>query len=276
VGLVSALLVFVVGLVLAIRATPALGSELKIAPLLLLIVLSAPLGTVLNTIELHALSRIADGPMSWRTSLDLTVFTSAANMMPIPGGALTKLAGMKAHGVAYGVGSAMILLSFLIWGALAFLYAAVALALLEARPTAIIFTAVGLALLFVCILGFARFRNWRMVGVVAAMRVISFAVDAWRFQLALVAIGVSVTYLQCSVFVVVAFIGSAVVIVPSGLGVSEAAGALVATFVGISASYGFIATAIQRVARLVGLAMIAGAFIAFGGRRSVEDHSGSR
>lgn len=263
-GLIGALIVFVVGLVLAVRATPELGSELKIAPLLLLILLSAPLGTVLNTIELHALSRIAGGPMSWRTSLELTVFTSAANLMPIPGGALTKLAGMKAHGVGYGVGSAMVVLSFMVWGALAFLYSGAALALLGAMPMAATFALAGVALLTVSAFGFARFRSWRMVGIVAGMRIVSFAVDAWRFQLALIAIGVSASYLQCSVFVVVAFIGSAVVIVPQGLGVSEAAGALIATFVGISAGYGFIATAIQRVVRLVGLALIAVGFILIG------------
>src|SRR5919112_1252295 len=65
---------------------------------------------------------IPGGPMSWRTSFELTVYTSAANMLPLPGGAIAKLAAMKVHGVGIGRGSAMILLSSAIWGGLAFLY----------------------------------------------------------------------------------------------------------------------------------------------------------
>jgi hypothetical protein len=260
-GLAGALIVFLAGLYWAIQGSPEFGSELKIAPLLLLIALSAPLGTVLNTIELWALSRIAGGPMSWRTSLDLTVYTSAANMLPVPGGAITKLAGFRAHGVGYGTATAMIVLSFLAWGGLAFLYSAVALLLLDQSHLAGLFVIAGLAFLVATVVGFARFGHWRMVAIVAATRLVTFATDAVRYWLALTAIGVTASLLQCSALVVVPYIGASVVIVPSGLGVSEAAGALLATFVGIAAASGFISTAIQRIARLVGLALIAGAFM---------------
>lgn len=260
-GLAGALIVFLAGLYWAIQGSPDLLREVRIAPLLLLIVLSAPLGTVLNTIELWALSRIAGGPMSWRTSLDLTLYTSAANMLPLPGGAITKLAGFRAHGVGYGTATAMIVLSFLAWGGLAFLYSAVALLLQDEPRVAGLFAIASAALLTVSIIGFARYGHWAMVAIVAATRVATFVTDAIRYWLALTAIGVTVSILQCSALVVVAFIGAAVVIAPSGLGVSEAAGALLATFVGITAASGFISTAIQRIARLVGLALIAVVFV---------------
>jgi uncharacterized membrane protein YbhN (UPF0104 family) len=112
-------------------------------------------------------------------------------------------------------------------------------------------------LLIASVIGFSRYRHWAMVAIVAATRVATFVADAFRYWLALTAIGVTVSLLQCSVLVVVAFIGAAVVVVPSGLGVSEATGALMATFVGITAASGFISTAIQRIARLVGLALMA-------------------
>lgn len=270
-GLAGALVVFVAGLWWALSASPGLLTELKLAPLLLLVVLSAPLGTVLNTIELWALSRIAGGPMSWRTSLDLTLYTSAANMLPLPGGAITKLAGFRAHGVGYGAATAMVVLSFLLWGGLAFLYAAVALLLQDKLQLAGLFGLTSLALTAASIAGFARHGRWTMVAIVAATRIATFVSDAVRYWLALTAMGLSVGILQCSVLVVVAFIGSAVVIAPSGLGVSEAAGALVATFVGITAAQGFVSTAIQRVGRLVGLAVIALAFVVRPRRAPIPD-----
>jgi hypothetical protein len=100
-GLAGALIIFVAGLVWTIRETPGLEPTISVWQLLLLLMLSAPAGTVLNTLELYALGRIAGGPMPMRTSLELTIYTSAANMLPLPGGVVTKLAGMKAHGSSY-------------------------------------------------------------------------------------------------------------------------------------------------------------------------------
>jgi uncharacterized membrane protein YbhN (UPF0104 family) len=262
-GLVGALVVFGGGLWLALAENLDLVAHLKVAPLIWLVVISAPIGTALNALELWALARISAGPMSMRTSLELTIYTSAANMLPLPGGAVTKLAGFKAHGVGYAVGIWMIVLSFLVWGGLAFLYAAAALAALGEVQLAGLFVIAGIAFLVAGAFGFARFGHWPMVALVAVTRLLNFMADALRYWLALTAMGVTVTFLQCSVFAVVAFLGAAVVFVPSGLGVSEAAGALVATFVGISAASGFISTAVQRIARLIGLAGIAVVFMFF-------------
>ena len=43
--------------------------------------------------------------MRWRTCFEVTIYTSAANMLPLPGGAMAKLAAMKSHGVNYRTGS---------------------------------------------------------------------------------------------------------------------------------------------------------------------------
>ena len=284
-GLAIALLVFAVGLIWSIQSVPDLGDRLRFAPLLLLLLIGAPVGTVLNSVEMYAISRIAGGPMTWRTSFELTVYTSAANMLPLPGGALAKLAAMKVHGVGYGRGSAMILLSSAIWGGLAFLYSGGALLWLGHDWLAGLFALTGLALLAVCGFGFARFAKWRLVGIVALMRIISFPLEALRYMLALIAVGASVGFVQSSIFVVASFIGSAVVFAPSGLGIGESAAALLSGLIGISAALGFVAAAIGRVVRLTGLSLIVGALMLVNGRSRMRErriaaaaigHSGSR
>lgn len=260
-ALVAALVAFAAGLFFAISAKPDLISDLKIVPLILLILISAPVGTALNAAEVWALSRIADGPMTWRTAFDVTIYTSAANMLPLPGGAMTKMAAFRAHGVGYGVAVWMIVLSFLLWGGLAFLFSAAALAMLGKALESGLFLAVGLLLLTASAIGLGRFGHWPMIAVVAATRLLNFVVEGCRYWLAFAAMGLAVSFLQCCVFVVVTFIGAAVVFVPAGLGVSEAAGALVATLIGLQAASGFLSTAIQRVARLAGLGAIAIAFL---------------
>jgi len=262
-GLAGALAVFVAGLAWAIRATPDLKLSLSIWPLVLLLFLSAPLGTLLNTAELFILSRIAGGPMSWRTSAELTVYTSAANMLPLPGGVVTKLAGMKAHGVSYRTASTVIVLSFLAWAGFTFLLSGWALLLLAQPAIGALFGLIGMVLLVACGFGYARYRDWPRVAFVALLRIVYFAVEVLRYMAAFAAIGIWLNWMQCATFVVASVVGAAVVIAPQGLGVSEASAALLATLVGVGAGMAFIAAALQRVVRLVGLSLITAAFIAF-------------
>jgi hypothetical protein len=214
--------------------------------------------------------------MPWRTSLELTIYTSAANMLPLPGGVVTKLAGMKAHGVSYKAASVVLLLSFIIWGGLAFLYAAAALLALGLAEMALIFAAFGVVLCVIAVLAFARFKQWGWVAMVAAMRIASLILETIRYVLALGLVGAAVTYLQASTFVVGSFVGSAVVIAPHGLGVAEAATALLSSFIGLSAGIGFMAAAVTRIARLAGLALIAAAVLVAGRQpASTDNQSGS-
>jgi len=277
-GLAGALIVFVAGLAWAIRATPELELQLGIGPLILLLLLSAPAGTVLNTIELHALSRIAGGPMSWRTSAELTVYTSAANMLPLPGGVVTKLAGMKAHGVSYATATAVLVLSFFIWGSLAFLCASAALLALGKATYAAIFAGVGVALLVIAAIGSTRFKRWRWIAVVVTSRATMLALEIVRYVLAVGLVGVSISFFQAATFVVASLVGAAVVVAPQGLGVIEATTALLSSLIGLSAGIGFLAAAITRIARLAGLALIAAGLLIVGRRPSpapdFEDHSG--
>lgn len=271
-GLVAALAVFIGGLA---WATSSIGddvwSRLRIAPLFLLLVIGAPIGMILNSVELHALSRLAGGPIRWRTSLEVTVYGSAANMLPLPGAVLTKVAAMKAHGVGYGKGSAMILLSYAIWGGLAFCYSAGALWFLGQGQAAALFALLGCALLIGCGAGFAQASAWRLIGIVALMRLISFPLEALRYVLAVAALGATVGFAQASVFIVASFLGSAVMLAPSGLGIGEAAVALLAPLVKIDPALGFMAAAAGRMVWMAGLTLFAGALMALARRH----HSGS-
>lgn len=278
-ALAVALLFFALGLVWAVKATPDLQRDFHFAPLLLLLIIGAPATTVLGATETYAVSRIAGGPMKWGTCFELTIYSGAANMLPIPAGGLTKLAGMKAHGVGYRKGSAMILLTFAVWGGLAFAYAGAALLLIGNARIGTVFGIGSVVLLALAALGFARFRQWQLVGVVAVMRLISFPLEAFRYLLALMAIGSEATYLQSSILVVGNFIAATVVIAPGGIGITEAIVAFLASVAGIGAAAGFLAAAVGRIARYTGLGLLAGGLFLFDTRFRVaalsDGHSGS-
>ncbi|RHW18375.1 hypothetical protein D1610_07915 [Sphingomonas gilva] len=274
-GLALALLMFIGGLAWAMSRLPDLPSRLRYEPLLALLVIGAPVGALLNSVELHALSRIGGGRMAWRTAFEVTVYTNAANMLPLPGGALAKMAAMKLHGVGYRAGSAMIVLSYAVWGGLAFLYSAGALMWLGQGRLAALFATLGAALLLICGAGFARFAHWRMVGIVALMRLVSLPLEALRYVLAMMAVGTAIGFGQSSVFVVASFVGSAAMIAPSGLGVGETVVALLSPAVAVPAAVGFVGAAIGRVVWMTGLALTAGLLLLARARRGVRPALGA-
>ena len=65
-------------------------------------------------------------------ALEVTIYTSAANMLPIPGGVITRLGGMRARGVGMKQGSWMVLLFAGVWAGAAFLLSGFAILLRNA------------------------------------------------------------------------------------------------------------------------------------------------
>lgn len=275
-GLAGALLLFGGGLYWAASSIGDIWSRLSIAHLALLLAIGAPVGMILNSIELYAMSRIAGGPIGWRRSLEVTVYTSAANMLPLPGGALAKVAALKAHGAGLGRGSAVLLLTYAVWGGLAFLYSAGALWYLGQTQLAAAFLAPALGFVAVCGAGAARYAAWRLVGVIALARLVSFPIEALRYLLAMAALGTSVAFAQGSVFVVASFIGSAVMLAPSGLGVGETVVALLAPLIKVDPAIGFIGAAVGRAAWMTGLMLTAVALLIVGLRPGAGHGRGQR
>jgi hypothetical protein len=163
IGIASALLLFAIGLYFSARAIPDILHRVEVLPFVGLVILGAPVSIVLSAIEMHAVSRIAGGPMSWRTCFEVTVYSSAANMLPLPGGAMAKLAAMKSHGVNYRTGSAMVVLSFAVWGSLAFLYSSTALVLLHKGEIALVFAVCSITLMGLCWVAYSRISKRRIV-----------------------------------------------------------------------------------------------------------------
>jgi hypothetical protein len=266
IGISVALAVFIFGLAWSLRAVPSLGLKFRLGPALTLLVIGAPIGTLINSVELYAISRMAGGPMKWPTSIELTIYSTAANMLPVPGGALTRLAGMKAHGVGLRAGSGMLLLSALLWGGLAFAYSAAALIWLGHTLLAASFLAASGFIAATCILALYKIGHWRLAGVIALLRAISFPLEAVRLVLAASALGSSIGFIQASVFSAASFASAAVVIVPTGLGIRETLVALLAPLALLDPAMGFLIASLDRIVWMAGLALTAGTVLLLTGR----------
>ena len=267
-GLIVALLIFAFGLFWSLDRVGNIWSDINYRLLVILLFIGAPVGMVLNSLELYAISRIAGAPIAWVKSLEITVYTSAANMLPVPGAGLARIIAMKSYGVSYAKGSAMLALTYAIWGGLAFLYAAAALSILGKIGISFLFATVGLALLAITGVAFARFAAWRLIAVVALLRLASFPLEALRYMIAISAVGATLSFAAASVLVVTSFIGSAVMFAPSGLGVGEAVVVILSPLIEVEPGKAFLGAAIGRVIWMMGLLLSAGGITLFALRKN--------
>lgn len=257
VGLALALVLFVGGVIVSARAVPNLPERIELLPIALLLILGAPVTMVLGTVEFMLTARAAGRPITWRSAVEVTIYSNATNLLFAPAAYATKLAALKAHGVALKRGSASMILFAALWGGLAFLYAAAALAVQLKTELSVIFLTVSLALLIAAAVGFRRLgAAWSAPGTVAAMRLVSFPIEAFRYLLALWAVGSAAGFAQASVLVAGSFLGMIVGIVPAGLGVRELVVGAMSPLVDVAPEIGFLAAALGRVVWMIGQAAV--------------------
>ena len=239
---------FIGGIVFSIHLQPDILSSLDWRPLVVLMAFAVPFTILLNALEFQLSARLIDRNVRFGKALEIAVIGTAANMLPLPGAALTRLVGLKAAGGSYREGAAVTGLIALVWLGAALTVAGAAIALLDDDLLGPLFIAAGIIVMFIALAAMVRIsRDWPLSFLTATVKVLFVALDATRLYLCLIGLGVDANYLQASAFVVAGVVGSAVSIVPAGLGIREAVSAALAPVVGLAASTGFLAAALNRL-----------------------------
>jgi hypothetical protein len=262
-GIVLSVILFAGGLYLAVEASPGILHRIDLVPFLMLFGVSAVLQPLLNAAEFRVMVEYGGRRIDWLTSLEVTVYTSASNLLPLPGGVVTRMAAMHGYGVGVGKGGRIIILALVVWGGAAAVYSGIWLMGAGAALIGGAFTAGGLAgLVFAVVLCRALNPSWRLMGKILAVRIAALVVEAARMTLAILALGDQVAFNQASVLVVSSFVGTVVAVAPSGLGVREATVAALSPFIGIDPATGFLAATVNRMAGILGLVCVAGVVLA--------------
>lgn len=256
--LILAALGFALGIYLSIRAQPELISDLDYQPLLVLALFAIPVTVLLNAEEFRLSAHLVGQDFPRAAAAEVTIVASVANMLPIPGGTMVRIAALKSKGAGLRDGtSATLLISFL-WVAIAFLYSGAWLlspAVSAAQWLGIGFMIFGAGMLFlVVVLGVRMFRQQRTLALLGLVKCGLVLLDASRIYLCFLVIGAGGSFGQASVLAVSSVVGASVSIVPAGLGVREGAAALLAPWIALAAASGYLATSLNR---LVGLTIMA-------------------
>lgn len=249
---------FLAGIAISIYRQPQIFTDLNWRPALLLILVGVPITIVLHATDFMLSAWLADRRVTLLKACEIVTIGAAASLLPIPGGTLTRIIGLKTAGANYRVGAASTLLVAAIGLSVSFVYAGVAVILLgNGVVGAILVCSGGIPLIATLIFAQKLSGNPRIWTLVLANKLMMMVVDAIRILWCLSALGFQVDLTEASAFVVAGTVASAVFVVPSGLGVQEALSAAVAPLAGVAATAGFLAASVNRMATMLLIAPLA-------------------
>ncbi len=258
------LVAMVVFLAVSIPSLGALrdGPALRPAVLPLLVLVTTPLMVLANAAEYRVMGAINGHRIAWRDASQLTILAAVANLLPLPGGVVVRTQALRNKGSSYKKALGANLAAGLAWiacGALA--VGALLLADVDRRLVAGGVLAGGVALVVgVGVLlhradpEHARSHLLRLLAIEAGIVVVS----ATRLWLGFALLGISAEPAQAVMISGSVIIAAAIGIFPAGLGLREALAGGIAVIVDMPARLAVLATAADRVAAQLGLAIVAG------------------
>lgn len=265
--LVVAIVVFLGGVTLSLQDLEVAPADLIWWPLVVVAVLGTPATIAVNAAELRAMARLTtEGQApSWGQAARVVVVATAANLLPLPGGALVRVHALRTAGASLGQATSVTLVAALLWVAVAVGVAgaaAVAWSPLVAT-LALLLAAAGIVATSVALRWTTARWSLRGLAALALVELITTLIHAARLYLTLLALGVVASPAQALVLGAGAPLAAAAGVFPAGLGLAELLSALLAPVVALPAAAGFAVTALARV---IGLAATVPVALALGVR----------
>jgi hypothetical protein len=267
----------VVAAVLSVRSLELSLADLRWFPLLVAGVVITPLAIVLNGLELRALGHLTTGRADAVSAVEATrvvVLASAANLLPVPAGALLRVQLLHRVGASATRAAVATAVAAGAWIGCALLLTALGL-VGRHPPASALAGGSGLAaiVLSVAMLRSVRAGRWRVaVGSLLLVELATAALQVVRLWLVLFGLGEAASLAQAAVIGAASPIAAAAGFFPGGLGLAELLSALLAPLAGLAGSAALLATA---VARLLGLLATAPLALALGLREVTEATDGA-
>lgn len=260
---IAAVMLLVYGIYASLSSRPDLLTSTRIMPILLVLLIGIPLTILVNSFRYYFSAQLICIKVPFKRAIEVTTLSTAANMLPLPGGTFVRFAALSADAKSIGLGTTATLLSTLAWASVAIIYASVAIGMQNHTSALPVFVTgmSGLiaAIILLCMLRHARAGKAGFFYILVT-EIFSCTVEALRFMLCVMAFSQLATFQQSAVFVLAGLAGSAVSIVPAGLGIREAASALLGPVVNIDPEICFMAALLNRIIGLAGITPVAMVF----------------
>ena len=231
---------------------------LRFGPLLGSLLLAIP-AALLSALEYSLAQRIVGSRATLSQSVNVSLFGSLANLLPLPGGAMVRVEAMTSTGSRLSAAVRTTAGVGIIWVALAMIASGSAITVLDRPVIGLVLVAAGLVAMVAGIIAIGprdRRTKWLTVAVIA-LELTVIGVATCRILLVLHAIGEDATWTQALGLVSAGAVAVAAGIVPAGLGIRELLAGLLAPLVGLTAAAGFITAGINQILTLVGQSLLA-------------------
>ena len=228
---------------------------------------TTPLTVFANAAEYRVMGAISNRHIRWLESARLTILATAANLLPSPGGIMVRTQALRQEGTSYKRALAANAAAGIAWAGMGCL-AVGALMVTDAHKRVLsIALLVASVVLIVGVYRLLKRANpHHAIGHLSALMVVetlTVVITAVRIWLAFAMIGKTATPAQAVAQTSAVIIAAAVGIFPSGLGLRELLAGAVGAVVGLDAAAAVAATAADRVAAQIGLAVLAGGLLFF-------------
>jgi hypothetical protein len=266
--LLVAAVLFVVASAVGVANLPPVETEVRWPVLLLLPLVGVPATVATNAWEYRVTAGLLGHRIPAADAARVSVLSTAANLLPIPGAVLVRSRALRQRGTGLGAALSVTTAIGIAWVGVNAVLAGVLQVLAGEPPLGAALLAGGLVVCALAGLLAARTRGVVLhrsdVATVLLVEVVAVLVAAGRLQLALWGLGYSADAAQSLALSLAGSLGSAVGFLPAGLGVREVLAAGIGPIVGLPAAVSLVATAVDRVLGLVVLAGIAGVLVATG------------
>ena len=253
-ALIGSLILFCGGAYWSFGAVDLPPSGLRSLPLFLLALSVLP-SLLYGGVAMWLLARSAGQSMPVAKGTVVSAYAYLAELLPLPGGAVVRAGALVRAGASLGRSSALVVLTAILWLALAMVMAALTLLPLSftlALPLLVIGSLASVAIVA---------WLWSTAGPAIVLqtlvhRMFGILLTALRLNFAFAALHISTGFTGTFPFVLAILLGSASSIAPAGLGISEALAALAATVTAIPPAIAFLAVGIDRIFCLAGCGIV--------------------
>jgi hypothetical protein len=234
-------------------------------PFLAMVLVTTPLTVLANSAEFRVMGVINGHVIGWLASARLTVIAGAANLLPLPGGIVIRTQALRQRGSSYKHALAANAAAGLAWigmGCLAI--AALFIAGSDTRLVALLLVVAGVAALagtFAILRSVDRSRSRRLLLQLVVVEAFTVLVSGTRIFLAFRMIGLTASAAQSVALTASQIIAAAVGIFPAGLGLREVLAGGIGSAVHLPLNQSVAATASDRIAAQIGLALLAGTML---------------
>ena len=243
------------GVVWSIRNLDLDSQQIQLMPVLAAFCLTLPASILFNAWEFRLCGAAVGCHLSWRHALLVTTAGTIANILPVPASLAIRGKALVDAGTSLGRAGRILGLAAIMWVATAFVITGLSLPAIE---PAIIIATLGVGAMVTSAALIHHTSNIPTALGFIIVRLAMMALFVLRLMLLYFAIGVAVQLADVGILSGVGVVSAAIAIVPAGLGVTEAAGAVLASLRDTSPAAAFLVLALNRGLSLAGNGLVFG------------------